>query len=57
MRPIVEEDPVRAIRNALERLARASAGTALEYHVEEESKIIRRALCSLVSGVSPGRQG
>lgn len=52
-RPLTEADPARAIRNALERLARVSSGTALEHHVEEESKIVKDALRALAPDEAP----
>lgn len=47
MSTIVDTDPARAIRNALERLRRAADGTPIEGHVREESVIVERALRAL----------
>lgn len=44
MSTLAENDPARAIRNALTRLRVASKGTKVERHVEEEGAIIERAL-------------
>lgn len=48
MTQLADEDPIRAIENALERLGRAAEGTSLESHVAEERAIVARALVVLV---------
>lgn len=47
MSTLAEDDPIRAIRNAMERLRRAADGTAFESHVREESAIVEAALETL----------
>lgn len=50
MTTLAQENPVRAIRNALERLARLSSGTQLEEHVAAERAIVESALVVLEKG-------
>lgn len=47
MSTLAEEEPLRAIANALERLERAAEGTPLAAHVDEERSIIASALETL----------
>lgn len=47
MSTLAEEEPLRAIENALDRLERAAEGTPLAAHVDEEREIIMAALETL----------
>lgn len=44
---VAKEDPARAIRNAMERLERASSGTPLADHVIAERRIVEEALTTI----------
>lgn len=53
MSTIIETEPARAIRNALERLRLRAAGTPIETDVAAESAIIEAALVVLAPEEAP----
>jgi rubrerythrin len=50
---IISDEPLRAIRNAMERLALAAANTDVERHVAAERAIVEEALLALGAKPEP----